>query len=245
LRNKVNFGQKGNHSCGSTKPSPQGKMMQRYIWSKLNNQQVGKFAEYFVKMELAMYEFQIFGKLTVLKMESTIPQLLRQQGSYSNIKQKEEKMFRVILCLVSFLLPMAFISGCMSASQHQQALHSSREREMTVGIVQKEIRVGMSQADVAMALGSPNIVTRDSDARETWIYDKIASEASYSGSSSSIGGGGGAGGIAGNTLILGLISGGYSQQSGAYSKTQKTLTVVIKYDKNNTVDTFSYHASKF
>jgi len=34
--------------------------MHRYIWSKLNNQQVGKFAEYFVKMELAMYGFQVY-----------------------------------------------------------------------------------------------------------------------------------------------------------------------------------------
>jgi hypothetical protein len=34
--------------------------MQRYIWSKLNNQQIGKFAEYFVKMELAMYGFQVY-----------------------------------------------------------------------------------------------------------------------------------------------------------------------------------------
>jgi outer membrane protein assembly factor BamE (lipoprotein component of BamABCDE complex) len=155
-------------------------------------------------------------------------------------------MFRIGLFLVSFLLPIALLSSCMTtAAQHQQALHSTQEREMTVGIVQKEIHVGMSQADVVTALGSPNIVTRDSDGRETWVYDKIASEASYSGSSSSIGGGGGAGGVAGTTLILGLITGGYSQQSGAYSKTQKTLTVIIKYDKNNNVDTFSYHASKF
>ncbi len=42
---------------------------------------------------------------------------------------------------------------------------------MTVGIVQKEIRIGMSQADVAAALGSPNIVTRDSEGKETWIYE--------------------------------------------------------------------------
>jgi hypothetical protein len=34
--------------------------MQRYIWSKLNNLQVGKFAEYFVKMELAMYGFLVY-----------------------------------------------------------------------------------------------------------------------------------------------------------------------------------------
>jgi hypothetical protein len=33
---------------------------------------------------------------------------------------------------------------------------------MTLGVVQKEIHKGLSQADVAEALGSPNIVTRDS-----------------------------------------------------------------------------------
>jgi hypothetical protein len=32
--------------------------MNRYIWSRLNTQQVGSYAEYFVKMELTMYGFQ-------------------------------------------------------------------------------------------------------------------------------------------------------------------------------------------
>jgi hypothetical protein len=34
--------------------------MQRYIWSRLNNQQVGAYTEYFVKMELTMYGFQVY-----------------------------------------------------------------------------------------------------------------------------------------------------------------------------------------
>jgi len=103
----------------------------------------------------------------------------------------------------------------------------------------------MSQTDVASALGSPNIVTRDSEGRESWIYDKIATEASYSKSSGSVGGGTGAGGIPGTTLILGLIGGGYSKEAGAARTTQKTLTVIIKFEKNNLVESFSYHASKF
>lgn len=148
--------------------------------------------------------------------------------------------------IVSFLL-LAFvlISGCMTAAQHQQSLPSTKEREITVGIVQKEIRVGMSQADVVTALGSPNIVTRDSEGKETWVYDKIATEASYSRDSGSIGGGAGAGGITGTTLILGLLSGSYSREAGAASTTQKTLTVIIKFDKDAKVESFSYHASKF
>jgi outer membrane protein assembly factor BamE (lipoprotein component of BamABCDE complex) len=124
------------------------------------------------------------------------------------------------------------IMGCMSAAQHQQSLPSTQEQEMTVGVVQKEIRKGMSQADVATALGSPNIVTKDSAGMETWIYDKIASQVSYSKDSGGTG------------LIINLF-GGYGREAGAVSTTQKTLTVVIKYDANGLVDTFSYHASKF
>jgi len=116
---------------------------------------------------------------------------------------------------------------------------------MTVGVVQKEIRAGMSQADVATALGSPNIVTRESDGKETWIYDKIATEASYSRDSGGAGGIAGAGGITGTTLLLGIFGGNYSKDSGATSTTQKTLTVIIKFNKDAKVETFSYHASKF
>ena len=135
--------------------------------------------------------------------------------------------------------------GCMTAAQHQQELGSTYEREMTVGIVQKEIRKGMSQADVAIALGSPNIVTNDGSGKETWIYDKIATEASYSSSRGGISGGVGAGGLAGSALILGGVGGGYSKSAGASSTTQKTLTVVIKFDNRKNVESFSYHASKF
>lgn len=142
------------------------------------------------------------------------------------------------------ILAMCFatsVSGCMSASQHQKSLHSTKEREMTLGIVQKEIRVGMSQPDVAAALGSPNIVTKDSEGKETWIYDKIATEASFSkGSMEGLVAGGG---TPGTGLILGLISG--RKEAGASASSQKTLTVIIKYGDNTLVESFSFHASKF
>jgi len=138
-------------------------------------------------------------------------------------------MFRKKLILGFSLLIFGLLSGCMTAAQHQKDLSSTQEREMTLGIVQKEIRVGMSQADVATALGSPNIVTKDSSGKETWVYDKIATEASYSKSH-------------GYATILIL---GFSRDAAAASTTQKTLTVVIKFDEKNLVDSFSYHSSKF
>ena len=133
-------------------------------------------------------------------------------------------------------LLVLIVLGCASGGQHHRNLRSADEREMTVGTVQREISKGMDQASVAEALGSPNIVSKDKEGRETWIYDKIASEVSYSSSASSIGTG------LLPTLIVGL---GRASVSGASASTQKTLTVVIKFDDQQLVDTFSYHTSKF
>ncbi|MCD6535185.1 MAG: hypothetical protein J7L25_14070 [Deltaproteobacteria bacterium] len=135
---------------------------------------------------------------------------------------------------------IALLPGCMTAAKHQQSLPSAEEKKMTVGIVQKEIRKGMSQADVATSLGSPNLVTRDKSGVETWIYDKISTEYAYSTSSGGVG-----------ALIFGLggsVAGGaapsYSQGSGASSTTQRTLTVIIKFVEG-VVNEFTYHSSSF
>ena len=141
------------------------------------------------------------------------------------------------------ILISAFV-GCASAAKHSKQLHSDADRKMTVGVVQKEIRKDTTQAEVATALGSPNMVSRDKDGMETWIYDKIATEVSYSESEVSgditgllLGGvGSGLGGVLGDV--------GGSKSAGAVAQTQKTLTVVIKF-KDNLVKDFSYHSSKF
>lgn len=120
-------------------------------------------------------------------------------------------------------------SACRTAQDNQRDLKSTQDREMTVGVVQREIKKGMAGASVVEALGSPNIVTKDEKERETWVYDKIATEASYSESQNG----------------LSLILGGFNNQSGASSTTQRTLTVVIKFDANGRVESFTYHSSKF
>jgi len=144
---------------------------------------------------------------------------------------------------VNLIVLLIFAGGCMSASEHSESLHSSKEREMTLGVVQKNIRTGMSQADVAEALGSPNIVTKDNEGNETWIYDKIATEVSYSKDSGGIIGGAGA--AIENWRLVPVGGVGYSKSAGAAAQTQKTLTVVIKFDEKQQVKSLSYHASKF
>ena len=138
-------------------------------------------------------------------------------------------------------IALVFLSGCMMTPQHRRAVRDDSGDRMTVGKVQKEITVGMSGAKVAEVLGSPNIVTTDDQRREVWIYDKISTEEAYSKSD---------GGIA-SLILVGLTdvftggSGGASGTSGASSTSQRTLTVIIKFDENKQVRDFAYHASRF
>jgi outer membrane protein assembly factor BamE (lipoprotein component of BamABCDE complex) len=124
----------------------------------------------------------------------------------------------VVLCAL-------LLGGC-AVGGNQAKLN---ETETTVGTVQKEIRVGMSGADVAAALGSPNVVTTDELRREVWIYDKISTETAYSKTEAG---------------VFLLVLGG-SSESGKRSTTQKTLTVIVKFDEKHLVRDFAYHASKF
>jgi outer membrane protein assembly factor BamE (lipoprotein component of BamABCDE complex) len=149
--------------------------------------------------------------------------------------------------LLGFTLIIGGIAGCKTVEEHSGAINKATvtDRNLTVGVVQKEIRVGMNQGDVASVLGSPNIVSRDDADKETWIYDKIATEAYYSSSEGGAGINAGGGGLVGKGLILGGVGANYSESTGAKTTTQKTLTVVIKFNKAQKVESFTYHTSKF
>lgn len=153
--------------------------------------------------------------------------------------------------MLPLVLACPVLAGCLTAAQHYQELGATQDRALTVGLVQKEVKVGLSQSDVAVALGSPNIVTRDSQNRETWIYDKVATEASFSQGTADAnafltGVGTFPGGAKGDSgSVQATLNGGYSKQAGAASVTQRTLTVVIKFDRNSAVDWLSYHSTTF
>jgi hypothetical protein len=111
----------------------------------------------------------------------------------------------------------------------------------TLGRVQRELHSGLSQAEVAEKLGSPNILTRDASGREAWVYDRVATEVEASSSKVGIGGAGtGAGGsFAG---MLGVSAGRHSERTRS---SQRTLTVVIRFSTAGAVESFSWHDSRF
>jgi len=148
---------------------------------------------------------------------------------------------KVVPALITLFALLALI-GCQTAGDHRRAVQDDSGDRLTVGKVQREIRVGMSSADVVSVLGSPNMVSTDEERREVWVYDKIATDRVYSRSS---------GGI--NALIFGSFGsdaaggllGGGSASAGAASTSQRTLTVIIKFDKESKVRDFAYHTSRF
>ncbi|MBM3289390.1 MAG: hypothetical protein FJY92_04490 [Candidatus Hydrogenedentes bacterium] len=143
--------------------------------------------------------------------------------------------------LLTSLVLLALLPSCAGRS-----LHSEQERNMTVGVVQKEVRIGMASPEVVAALGSPNMVRKNADtAGETWVYDKIATEASYKNSNTNVGGSASGAGIAGDVLLLGNVGASRGGSKGSSATTQKTLTVIIRFDANDKVESFSYHTSTF
>jgi outer membrane protein assembly factor BamE (lipoprotein component of BamABCDE complex) len=138
-----------------------------------------------------------------------------------------DQYFRALSLVLAALALMGLLGGT-GCFRHPEPPASSPQN-LTVGKVQGEIKVGMPASDVAMILGSPNIVTTDEQRREVWIYDKVSSE-SVDTSSSAYG-----------TLIIV----GASSKQRQRSETQRTLTVVIKYDENKLVRDFSYNYSQF
>ena len=121
-----------------------------------------------------------------------------------------------------------FSSGCSTpASKHRADIRDDAGERITVGKVQREIKVGMPSSAVVEILGSPNVVTTDEKRREVWVYDKISSDRIASSSASSI------------FLFFG------DQGQSASSSSQRTLTIIIKFDGSSLVRDFAYHTSRF
>ena len=124
-------------------------------------------------------------------------------------------------------LSLAVLSGCASEAQKQSnEIRAARGADtLTLGTVQREVRVGMAGSEVAEALGSPNVVTTDPEGREVWIYERFARDVTSS--------------DAGFFVII------FGTGNRSRSVSQRSLTVIVKYDDNNFVRDVAYHSTSF
>lgn len=132
------------------------------------------------------------------------------------------------VAIISFLV----VQGCAMPTSLEKQMKDLRAADgggdtLSVAKVQREIEIGMSSSDVVEILGSPNMVTTDDQRRESWVYDKVSTEAMATTS---------------RGFAFFLVP---ENSKAAVTSTQKTLTIVIKFDKDGKVRDYAYHQTKF
>ena len=115
--------------------------------------------------------------------------------------------------------------GCEATKQSNEIRDGRANPTLTTGTVQREIREGMSGAEVLEKLGSPNIVSTDELGREVWVYERFARDVTSS--------------DAGFFIVL------FGTGNKSSSVSQRSLTVIIKFDEADKVRDFAYHSSSF
>jgi len=127
-------------------------------------------------------------------------------------------IFLFVLCVVG-----GIVTSCTIQNEGLEA------EKLTVAKVQKEFRIGMTSAEVVEVLGSPNMITTDEKRREVWVYDKVSTEVSSSNA-----------GVGVWLLVF------YANKSSkTASSSQRTLTIIVKFDENSRVRDFAYRTSSF
>ena len=98
-------------------------------------------------------------------------------------------------------------------------------KNLTLGAVQSKIYKGQSQSAVMDILGSPNIVTKDTNGREVWTYDSISSDK--------------------QSEARGFWFLFVGKSSASSSSSSKSLTAIITFDDQKNVLDFTYQSLKY
>jgi outer membrane protein assembly factor BamE (lipoprotein component of BamABCDE complex) len=126
-----------------------------------------------------------------------------------------------------FSLSLLLLSGCSVPKLPSDG--DTSKSNLSAGVVQREIRKGMTGGEVATILGSPNIVTSGPNNSEVWVYDKTFSQVETANAGTGVW----------------FIVGSTGQNAAVSRSSQSTLTVVIKFDGDKKVSDVAYHQSKF
>jgi outer membrane protein assembly factor BamE (lipoprotein component of BamABCDE complex) len=125
---------------------------------------------------------------------------------------------------------LAFFTACTDSKNIQTPYISE---QITVAKAQHTIKKGMTSIEVIELIGSPNIISTNQLGNEIWVYDKVSTHNDLE--KTSIG-------------AVGFIPALFIKGNTSISKNtsyQKTLTIIIKYDKNKKVNNISYHTTRF
>ena len=128
------------------------------------------------------------------------------------------------------LLSIALLASFGGISAQAQTTLEGRNSNLTQGSVQLNLKVGeTTKTNVLEVFGAPNITTRDGSGQEVWSYQRHATVSQSKEKSS---------------FWTILLAGGSTKASG-FSQTMRTMTLIIKFDKNDVVSDFRSRTSDF
>ena len=130
--------------------------------------------------------------------------------------------------MVSFLgLVMIGLAGC---AQTPPTPVTTRNSELTHGNVQLSIKKGeTTQTQVLEVFGAPNITSIDASGQEVWTYQRHATVSQGTSSSNYW------------TVVLA----GGSNSAAGFEQSQRTMTLIIKFDERKIVSDFRSRSSEF
>ena len=132
--------------------------------------------------------------------------------------------------IVKNSLALIVLAGLLTGCVTPPAPVTVRNSELTHGNVQMNLEVGRtSQTEVLETFGAPNITSIDGTGQEVWTYQRHATVAQSSSSKGYW------------TIVL---AGGSSTASG-FEQTQRTITLIIKFDSDGVVSDFKSRSSNF
>jgi len=101
--------------------------------------------------------------------------------------------------------------------------------EFSLGIAQKSLYTGMPQPEVVSCLGAPDFVAKTSEGCETWVYERSfkSTHEVY------------------DKSWLWLLFFGRRKGCQHTEISQKSINVVLNFDKNSCLENFSYKSSNF
>jgi outer membrane protein assembly factor BamE (lipoprotein component of BamABCDE complex) len=94
-----------------------------------------------------------------------------------------------------------------------------------LGKVQGVVKKGANQTDIMLALGAPNIISKDRQGRETWTYDRISQDR--------------------DSQSSGFYFLFFGSSKASSSKSSKSLTAIITFDDNKSVVDFAYQSLEY
>ena len=131
------------------------------------------------------------------------------------------KKFAYIVAIATFVAP--------AYAKEKQSSDSANT--LTHGMVQMTLNVGQTtQADILDNFGGPNVTSIDGSGQEMWVYDRHATVTSDSSSGGDVGGGAGL---------------GFGKKKSKSSQSSRSMTLIIKFDKNKVVSDFKSRSSSF